>query len=81
MAFDLAYGLNGAVKVYSFVAHSHADTSFSGDILAFYKYLTANYASNGFTPSLVVQSVQAGSEVFTGSNAVLTTTAYTISAS
>ena len=33
VAFDLAYGLNGNVKVYSFVAHSHAATSFSGDLV------------------------------------------------
>ncbi|KAL9092974.1 MAG: hypothetical protein Q9159_000598 [Coniocarpon cinnabarinum] len=79
--FDLAYGLNGNVKVYSFVAHSRAATTFNGDILAFYKYLVQNYASNGFTNSLVLQSLQAGSEVFTGSNAKLTTSGYTISAS
>lgn len=34
VAFDLAYGLNGAVKVYSFVAHSHAATSFSGNLVS-----------------------------------------------
>lgn len=81
VAFDLAYGTNGNVKVYSFVAHSHAATPFSGDLLAFYKYLAANYGSNGFTTSLVLQSVQAGSEIFTGTNGDLTTSAYTISAS
>jgi len=47
--------------------------------LAFYKYLAANYASNGFNLNLYLQVVQAGTEVFTGSNAKLTTTAYTIS--
>ena len=81
VAFDLAYGLNGNVKVYSFVAHSQAATPFSGDLLAFYNYLATNYGSNGFTTSLVLQSVQAGSEIFTGTNGDLTTTAYTISAS
>jgi xyloglucan-specific endo-beta-1,4-glucanase len=44
----------------------------------FFKYLSANYASNGFTPALYLQVVQAGTEVFTGSNAKLTTTAYSI---
>ena len=34
VAFDLAYGLNGNVKVYSFVAHSHAATAFSGDLVS-----------------------------------------------
>ena len=78
VAFDLAYGLNGNVKVYSFVAHSHAATSFSGDLRNFYSYLATNYASNGFSESLYLQSIQAGSEVFTGSNAKLATSAYSI---
>ena len=81
VAFDLAYGTNGNVKVYSFVAHSHAATSFDGDLLTFYQYLAANYGDNDFTSSLILQSVQSGSEVFTGSNGDLTTMAYTISAS
>jgi xyloglucan-specific endo-beta-1,4-glucanase len=96
-AFDLAYGLNGNVKVYSFVAHSRAANSFSGNIVSdhapdmsnnltsvkldFYKYLESNYSSNGFTSSLYLQSIQAGTEIFTGSNAKLTTSAYTISVS
>lgn len=79
--FDLAYGLNGNVKVYSFVAHSHAATSFSGNLLSFYQYLEQNYGSNGFSSSLYLQSIQAGSEVFDGSNAKLTTKAYSISVS
>ncbi|TKA69851.1 hypothetical protein B0A55_06734 [Friedmanniomyces simplex] len=79
VAFDLAYGLNGNVKVYSFVAHSRAATSFSGNLLDFYKYPETNYASNGFSSSLYLQVIQAGSEVFTGSNAKLTTSAYSIS--
>lgn len=97
VVFDLAYGLNGAVKVYSFVAHSHAATSFSGDlvcvlrdlirpsgheltadIVELYKSLETNYASNGFTSSLYLQEIQAGSEVFEGSNAKLATSAYSI---
>ncbi|RMZ12992.1 hypothetical protein D0864_00551 [Hortaea werneckii] len=79
--FDLAYGLNGNVKVYSFVARSRAATSFSGDILNFYKYLQQNYASNGFTSNLYLQAFQAGTEVFTGSNAKFDTTAYSVSIS
>ncbi|KAK6440421.1 hypothetical protein LTR95_003352 [Oleoguttula sp. CCFEE 5521] len=77
-AFDLAYGLNGNVKVYSFVAHSRAATTYSGDFLAFYKYLATNYASNGFSLSLYLQNFQAGTEVFTGSSAKLTTTGYNV---
>jgi xyloglucan-specific endo-beta-1,4-glucanase len=45
----------------------------------FFKYLLANYANNGFTNSLYLQTVQAGTEVFTGSNAKLTTSAYSVS--
>lgn len=103
--FDLAYGLNGNVKVYSFVARSRAATDYSsdlvsdarihrdwgrggevGDVLAdrlidqlnFYKYLAQKYASNGFNLNLYLQTIQAGPEVFTGTNAKLTTTAYAI---
>ncbi|KAK6436457.1 hypothetical protein LTR95_007352 [Oleoguttula sp. CCFEE 5521] len=36
-AFDLAYGLNGNVKVYSFVAHSRAATTYSGDLVSEYR--------------------------------------------
>ncbi|KAI4710674.1 hypothetical protein J4E89_004263 [Alternaria sp. Ai002NY15] len=76
--FDLAYGLNGSVKVYSFVARGGRATNFSADLNLFFQYLLANYGSNGFTSSLYLQVVQAGTEVFTGSNAKLTTTAYSI---
>lgn len=31
--FDLAYGLNGSVKVYSFVARGGAATNFSADLV------------------------------------------------
>ncbi|MCJ1356827.1 MAG: hypothetical protein MMC33_006823 [Icmadophila ericetorum] len=81
VAWNLIYGTNGAVKVYSFVAQSKADTSFSGSLLSFYSYLATNYASNGVSESLYLQSVQAGSEVFTGSSAVLTTTGYSLTVS
>ncbi|KAI9656127.1 MAG: hypothetical protein M1831_004698 [Alyxoria varia] len=78
--WELAYGRNEAgVKVYSFVARSRAATSFTGDLLLFYNYLAANYASNGFNKNLVVQTIQSGTEVFTGSNAKLTVTGYTLS--
>jgi hypothetical protein len=32
--FDLAYGLNGSVKVYSFVARGGAATNFSADLVS-----------------------------------------------
>jgi xyloglucan-specific endo-beta-1,4-glucanase len=44
----------------------------------FFMHLLANYTSNGFTSGLYLQTVQAGTEVFTGSAAKLTTSAYSI---
>ncbi|KAG8631220.1 hypothetical protein KVT40_000360 [Elsinoe batatas] len=79
VVFDLAYGLNGDVKVYSFVARSRAQTTFAGDLRDFFTFLTRGYATNGFTGSLVVQDVQSGTEVFTGSQGRLTTSGYTMS--
>ncbi|MCJ1421782.1 hypothetical protein MMC32_008149 [Xylographa parallela] len=75
VAWNLILGQNGNVVVYSFVAQSKDDTSFSGDLLLFYKYLETNYK---LSSGEYLQSIQAGSEVFTGSNAVLTTSAYSI---
>ena len=40
VAFDLAYGLNGNVKVYSFVAHNRAATNFSAD------FVSLSYSTN-----------------------------------
>ena len=77
-AFNLAKGHNGNTIVYSFVAQSGAATSFSGDLLNFYKWLETN---EGLSSAQYLQSVQAGSEVFTGSNAKLTTTGYSIAVS
>ena len=74
-AFNLIVGTNGATKVYSFVAQT-STTSFSGDLLAFYKYLETNQM---LPASDYLQVIQAGTEVFTGSGAQLLTTGYTIS--
>ncbi|MCJ1309314.1 hypothetical protein MMC25_002973 [Agyrium rufum] len=74
-SFNLYSGPNGAMTVYSFVATSKSVTNYSGDLLAFYKYLETSY---GVSSSLYLQSVGAGTEPFTGSNAVLTTSAYSL---
>jgi len=74
VSFKLFYGLNGSMKVYSFVATSSA-TSFSGDLKAFFTYLST---SQGYPTSQYLLSIGAGSEPFTGSNAVLTTSAYSV---
>ncbi|KAI4597204.1 hypothetical protein KJ359_004716 [Pestalotiopsis sp. 9143b] len=76
-SYKLYYGLNGSTKVYSFVATSTI-TSFSDDINGFFKYLTS---SQGVPSSYYITSLQAGTEPFTGSDAVLTVSAYSISVS
>jgi xyloglucan-specific endo-beta-1,4-glucanase len=73
-SWKLYYGLNGSMKVYSFVASSQI-MSFSGDLMAFYKYLEK---SQGLSTSQYLQSIGAGTEPFTGSDAVLTVSAYSI---
>ncbi|KAI4252172.1 MAG: hypothetical protein LQ352_004433 [Teloschistes flavicans] len=74
VAFNLIAGHNGNVVVYSFMAKTAA-TSFSGDLVAFYKYLEASYQ---LSSGLYMQTIQAGTEVFTGSGAKLTTSGYSI---
>lgn len=58
----------------------HRDTVADMDVrqVNFYNYLATNYASNGFNKNLYLQTIQAGPEVFTGSNARLVTSAYSI---
>lgn len=77
-AFNLYSGPNGAMTVYSFVAQSKSVTSYTGDLYAFFTYLEQHY---GVSSSLYLQSIGAGTEPFTGSNAVLTTSAYSVTVS
>jgi len=74
VSFKLYSGPNGATTVYSFVATSEV-TSFSGDLLSFFKYLESN---KGFSSSQYLKSIGAGSEAFTGSKAVFKTSAYSV---
>lgn len=62
------------MHVFSFVASSQV-TNFSGDLKAFLTYLTSN---RGMSTSQYVNSIGAGTEPFVGSNAVLTTSAYSV---
>ncbi|KAF3393924.1 putative xyloglucan-specific endo-beta-1,4-glucanase A [Penicillium rolfsii] len=71
--WKLYKGPNGSMTVYSFVAESTV-TSFSGDMLAFFTYLINN---QGLSSSLYLIDVQAGTEPFTGS-AKLTTSSYSV---
>ncbi|KAI0126783.1 concanavalin A-like lectin/glucanase domain-containing protein [Xylariales sp. AK1849] len=77
VSYSLYSGTNGDTTVFSFVASSTV-TSFSGDMMDFFDYLTTN---QGVPSSYYITSLQAGTEPFTGENAVLTTTAYSISVS
>ncbi|KAF2676539.1 glycoside hydrolase family 12 protein [Lentithecium fluviatile CBS 122367] len=74
-SWKLYNGMNGNMNVYSFVASSQV-SSFSGDLMEFVNYLTSN---QGMPKSQILQSVGAGTEPFTGSNAVFTTSAYSLS--
>jgi xyloglucan-specific endo-beta-1,4-glucanase len=73
--WTLHSGPNGNMHVYSFVAPSTMK-SFSGDMLQFFKYLES---SHGLSSSLYLVDVQAGTEPFSGSNAVLTVSDYSAS--
>ncbi|KAK7414059.1 hypothetical protein QQX98_007091 [Neonectria punicea] len=73
--WKLFRGPNGDTTVFSFVAPSNMG-NFSGDLNKFFQYLTA---SQGVSTSMVITSLQAGTEPFTGSNCVFKTSAYTIS--
>ncbi|KAL8636861.1 MAG: hypothetical protein Q9226_009196, partial [Calogaya cf. arnoldii] len=73
--FNLIKGHNGNVIVYSFVAKNGSMTTYSGDLVAFYRYLQANWQLSG---GQYLQTLQAGTEVFTGSGARLVTSRYSI---
>ena len=70
--FKLYKGPNGSTTVFSFVAETE-QTNYSGNLMNFFDYLTAN---QGVSTSQYLQSIGAGTEPFTGSNAVLTVTGY-----
>jgi xyloglucan-specific endo-beta-1,4-glucanase len=72
VTFKLYSGPNGSTTVYSFVAESEA-TNFSGNLLQFFTYLESSFK---FPSSQYLLSIGAGTEPFTGSNAVLTTSSY-----
>jgi xyloglucan-specific endo-beta-1,4-glucanase len=74
-SWSLYQGTNAATTVYSFFASSQIE-SYSGDLVDFFNYLVS---SQGFSNSQYIQSVGAGTEPFTGSDAVFTTISYTLS--
>jgi xyloglucan-specific endo-beta-1,4-glucanase len=72
-SWRLYKGVNGQMTVFSFVATSTV-ANFNADLMLFVKYLTN---SQGLPTSQILQSIGAGTEPFTGSNAKFTTNAYT----
>ncbi|KAF2705474.1 glycoside hydrolase family 12 protein [Pleomassaria siparia CBS 279.74] len=72
--WNLFKGPNGDTTVFSFVAPSNIG-DFSADLKLFLTYLTT---SQGVSTSSVVTSLQGGTEPFSGTNAVFTTSAYTM---
>ncbi|KAI8934074.1 hypothetical protein NX059_008838 [Plenodomus lindquistii] len=73
--WDLYYGLNGAMKVYSFLPANGAwYYTFSADIKAFYTYLNSNQGFPITTQNLIV--FQQGTEAFTGGPAKFSVTSY-----
>ncbi|OAL04874.1 endoglucanase A precursor [Phaeosphaeriaceae sp. SRC1lsM3a] len=76
-SWKLYNGKNGQMNVFSFVATNEVK-SFKGDLMEFANYLTSK---QGMPKSQILQSAGAGTEPFSGSNAVLTTSAYSLSQS
>ncbi|KAI5800742.1 concanavalin A-like lectin/glucanase domain-containing protein [Pyronema domesticum] len=72
-SWKLFDGYNGSMRVFSFVASSSPVTSWSGDMKLFLTHLATNY---GLSTALYVNTIQAGTEPFTGSGAKMTTTAF-----
>lgn len=73
-SWKLFDGYNGSMRVFSFVASSNVN-NFSGDLNLFLKYLATN---NGLSSSQYLVVLQGGTEPFTGSNVVLTTSKYSV---
>jgi xyloglucan-specific endo-beta-1,4-glucanase len=72
--WNLWYGSHSNMNVYSFTAPNNMQ-SYSGDLTAFTRYLSSNH---GLPTSQILQSVGAGTEPFTGSNAVFRTSRYSV---
>jgi xyloglucan-specific endo-beta-1,4-glucanase len=73
-SWKLYNGKNGQMNVYSFVAANPVQ-NFKGDVMEFVNYLTGK---QGLPKSQILTSVGAGTEPFSGSNAVFTTSAYSL---
>jgi len=72
--WKLYTGPNGDTTVFSFVAETE-QTAFSGDLMAFFTYLIDN---ENVPNTHYLTSIGAGTEPFTGTSAVLTTSAFSV---
>jgi len=72
--WKLFTGPNGSMTVFSFVAET-AQTGFVSDLKLFFQYLITNH---GVSSSLFLTTIGVGTEPFSGSNVVLTNTAYSV---
>jgi len=73
-SWQLYSGANGDTTVYSFVAESEQE-NFSGDLMDFFTYLIEN---ENVPNTHYLTSIGAGTEPFTGTDAVLTTSAFSV---
>ncbi|GMF23957.1 unnamed protein product [Phytophthora lilii] len=73
-SFKLYKGPNGSTTVFSFVA-TKTITNFSSDLQKFLSYLVKN---QGLPSSQYLITVEAGTEPFTGSNAKMTVSSYSV---
>ncbi|QSZ36319.1 hypothetical protein DSL72_007445 [Monilinia vaccinii-corymbosi] len=78
--FKLYSGTNGGTTVFSFVAISQIN-NFKGDLLPFLNYLATMKNNLGFSVNQYVNVLQAGTEPFTGTKAVFSVSAYSVSVS
>lgn len=76
VTWDLYKGSHSQMTVFSFVAQSKNERSFSGDLKDFFDYLVDK---QGYPSSQCLYSIGAGTEPFTGSNAVFDTSSYSVS--
>lgn len=77
VTWNLFSGANGATTVHSFVAQS-AQQEWTGDMMDFFTYLIEN---EGVPDTHYLTSIGAGTEPFTGTDAIFSSSAFSISVS
>jgi len=79
-SFDLYFGYNGSMKVYSFVRSGNNDIkSFKSDIKLFFNYLTQSQQYPASAQNLIVYQI--GTEAFTGGPAKFSVSSFSASVS